>query len=453
MRRKRIPAVLLSAGLLMGCLSGCSSFSLGATPEDLYRLPQLPVEYTELNNCIKALIDDGAGYAAPTFGTNIQPVQVTDLDGDGAEEAIAFLRRDGDEKPLKVCIFDRTESGYEQSAVIEGMGTAIYSVAYSDLNGDGWQELLIGWKVGSELQVLTVYGCAGGEPRELMSATYVRYAVADLDGDGRQELTVFRADEENDGTVDYYAWTSGGILERRSSTHLSMTMSELGEGQILCGTLQDGTPALFVSGVEEARRESPQMEITDVLLLNGETLSNLTVSDSTDRSTEIHRFLSLFPMDINEDGVTEIPVPVNTAKEHQSESFRVDWHACAPDGGSIPVLSTYHDLEDGWYLELPKGWAIKTVISKVKAARDTTVVTFAEPKQSGEDREFLRIYVFSGENREMLAARGDRFLLGRRAQLIYAAELLPSSGGTVLSADALREYFHLITGSWTAGTV
>ena len=155
-----------------------------------------------------------------------------------------------------------------------------------------------------------------------------------------------------------------------------------------------------------------------------------------------------------DDGVTEIPVPVNTAKEHQSESFRVDWHACTPDGGSVPVLSTYHDPEDGWYLELPKEWANQTVITKVKAARDTTLVSFAEPRQSGENREFLRIYVLSGENREMLAARGDRFLLGRRAQLIYAAELLPSAnGGDLLSADALRDCFHLIAGSWTSGAV
>ena len=82
--------------------SGCG-FSL--SPEDLYSLPQLPAEYTELNSCINAVIESGAEYAAPISGSNIQPVQLEDLNGDGEEEAVAFFRNSADERPLKIYIF------------------------------------------------------------------------------------------------------------------------------------------------------------------------------------------------------------------------------------------------------------------------------------------------------------------------------------------------------------
>ena len=37
------------------------------------------------------LLESGAEYAAPVSGSNIQPVQLEDLDGDGEEEALAFF--------------------------------------------------------------------------------------------------------------------------------------------------------------------------------------------------------------------------------------------------------------------------------------------------------------------------------------------------------------------------
>ena len=181
---KRFLAALLAALGLMGTLSGCS-LNLAAAPEDLYTLPQLPAEYAELNHSIRQLIEAGAEYAAPTAGTNLQPLQMVDLDGDGQEEAVAFLRRGSDERALKIYIYERTESGYAQSAVIEGSGTAIYSVDYRDLDGDGRQEILVSWKVGPEVQALSVFTLRLGTPRELMNSSYLRYAAADLDGPRR----------------------------------------------------------------------------------------------------------------------------------------------------------------------------------------------------------------------------------------------------------------------------
>ena len=123
MRRKR----RIMSGLLALCialsvlpLSACTAPKLTLDPEELYALPELPERYTALNKQLSAIQESGAEYAAPVSGSNIQPVQMVDLDGDGREEALAFFRQSDGEKPLKIYVFSDNGDSYAQTAVIEG---------------------------------------------------------------------------------------------------------------------------------------------------------------------------------------------------------------------------------------------------------------------------------------------------------------------------------------------
>ena len=97
----RWAGLVLTAVLTAVTLSGCGGLSmLSLSPQELYSLPALPAKYTELNSRINEILSGGAEYAAPTSGSNIQSVQMVDLDGDGREEALAFFRKADDDKPL-----------------------------------------------------------------------------------------------------------------------------------------------------------------------------------------------------------------------------------------------------------------------------------------------------------------------------------------------------------------
>ena len=448
---KKWMAALLALGMVLA-LAGCTMPKLTLDPEELYALPELPARYTTLNQQLNALQESGAEYAAPVSGSNIQPVQMVDLDGDGREEALAFFRQSDGEKPLKIYVFTDNGDSYAQTAVIEGSGLAVYSIAYSDMNGDGRMEIIVGWRVSMELQALAVYALEPDGARELMRTNYVKYAVADLNSDGTQEMTVFRADQDGVGAADCYVWKNG-TLALGSTIRVSMTMAELSQqGKVTVGTLRSGEPALFVTGVADGARA-----ITDVLLLRNSELSNSVLSLTTGVSRESSRFRSLYPMDINGDGITEIPrtVPLSPGEQETDVSQRVDWISYDAAGTASRVLSTYHAMEDGWYLQLPEGWAESILVGR-SASTDETSVTFYMESDAEDDQGYaalLRITALSGSNRERLAVRTGRFILGRNDGVIYVGELLKGNEewDHSVTEDEVRNAFSLIAKEWSAG--
>ena len=446
----RLAGLALAAGALMLLTSGCG---FAFSPEELYSLPALPAEYTELNNCVNEMIDSGAEYAAPVSGTNIQPVQMKDLDGDGQQEAVAFFRNSADEKPLKICIYTAEGETYRQTAVIEGSGTAIYSVEYSDLDNDGRQELIVGWRVSTDAQALTVYSLRTGRPEELMRTNYVKYAITDLDQDDLRELVVLRSDEVGSGLADYYCWEDG-TLSLRSYARISSTMAELSgqQGRVQKGTLSGGNPALFVTGVEDA-----SWAVTDILTVRDGELNNLLLSDATGVSGEIVAYSGLYPTDINGDGVTELPQPLSvsawTGREWSTYQW-VNWRSYDASGTESQVVSTYHNSEDGWYLRLPEQWRGRILVTR-SAGQDEVTVTFSilGEEADEEPQPFLKITTLTGSSREIKATRGGRIILRRQVERIFTAELLEANETWEygVTEDEVREAFSLITTEWMAG--
>ena len=69
------------------------------------------------------------------------------------------------------------------------------------------------------------------------------------------------------------------------------------------------------------------------------------------------------------------------------------------------------------------------------------------------DIPFLRIAAVTGSGRETRAVRGGRFTLGRKAETIYAAELLEANETWKygIREDDVRAAFSLIATEWAEG--
>lgn len=227
-----------------------------------------------------------------------------------------------------------------------------------------------------------------------------------------------------------------------------MTMAELSQqGRITVGVLRSSTPALFVTGVADSTRA-----ITDVLVLRGGELTNLVLSAMTGVSGESSRFCTLYPTDINGDGVTEVPrtVPLS-GDEESTASQRIDWISYDASGLAAKALSTYHAVEDGWYLRLPEGWAENIQAARTSGGEETAVTFYVEQDTTaGRTAAHHR-----AQRRGPGAAGGEdgRFILSRNGGVIYVGELLKGNEDWKYSVteDQVRSAFGLITREWSAG--
>ena len=166
-------AVLLLAALLF-CLSGCYSGNI----DQYFSLPMASEEYRQLQSLIDEELASGSEYAAPTHGSYRQSVQLSDVDGDGADEALAFFR-DAAKNP-RINIYDSENGEYRLVLSLSGEGSSIGRIDYADLTGDGRKELLVSWQISAGVSVLSVYSLAGWSGNALLSTDSTEFVTGDI---------------------------------------------------------------------------------------------------------------------------------------------------------------------------------------------------------------------------------------------------------------------------------
>ena len=444
MERRKFILVLLGSLLLTAVLcSGCAARSA----EELYALPKQSDVYYDLQKAIDQIMTPGASYAGPLTGSNQQSVQLADLDGDGQDEAIVFIRSGG-EKPLEAYIFDREGDQYVNTAVIEGDGSAFDSVEYVQLDDKPGLEILVGRQLSDQiLQSLGVYSYSDGRLVELMSTNYSEFKVVDLDGDDHKDVFVLRLETEERAVVAELYRYRDGVLERDQEASLSSGAKQI--KRILTGYVAQGVPAVFVASSYEE-----DTIVTDIFAFSGKTMQNITANAEAGFSAQTIRSYNVYASDIDEDGVIELPMPVAlpSATAGDATYWVIDWYNLAPEGGRKVKLTTYHNYARGWYLVLPEQWHDRLSVSQEKTVSDVLGHTFS--KWNGYDREpeeILTIYAFTGEDRLELAQADGRILLAEKGKIAYSAALGTCDWAQELTEEDLTAMFQFIYMDWNSG--
>jgi hypothetical protein len=449
---RRVRIALILAGMLC-LLAGC----LSQSGEDFYVLPQLPEDYLALQQTIKQVMDTlGAEYAAPTSGSNVQNIQLQDLDGDGAQEsAVAFFRVPGGEKPLKIYIFrqDPETEEYETAWIVEGDGSAIYSVAFEDLGGGEAKEMVVSWQISTGVQSLSAYFLqTGGDAVELMRSGYTKSAVVDLDRDNEKEIVLVQLDTAEDNSrAELYKYDDG-LMTLTSTAPLSVDLTDV-QG-VKVGCLTDQIPALFVS----SNFGEGGGRITDILAIRDGELANLTLDESSGMSVQTVRYYKDFQdvngLDINSDGILELPIPKPLAllEETGIQTYVLHWNQYDLQGEAQRVCTTYHCYDDGWYLITPESWQNQVTVARRSSVTvsERAVSFYYWPPGAEEPQEFLTIYRLTGSSRTSRATIDDRFLLLEGSNVVYAAKFQDTQWDCGLNGDELRERFNLIRVDWSS---
>jgi len=445
--RKKIKILIIllcmSASLF---LSGCI---LRISADDLYRLPQVSEDYLRLQGHINSVLSEGAEFSPPISGPNRQSVQLKDINGDGVDEVIAFFRFPG-EGTLKIYIFELVDGDYSVATIISGVGSAIESIRYVDMDGDGTAEIIVGWQLGDALKHMEIYSVKEFNAVPLQNAEYEGITVFDINGDGNDDVIVVRLP-----TVDasaaaqvFYMTPDAGLVT--ATVNLSQGIETI--SRVLRGSLVDGVPAVFIES--EGIFEQGSF-VTDVLAFqNGEFLNislreDSGVSDDTVRQRRIHS------ADINNDGNIKVPIPRRLRSFSETAYYAMDWYSFISDGSSRLALTTYHNPTDEWFLILPLDWRGRVTVRRNDVITGERTVIFSYiAGEDGPFEDFLKVFRLTGDAREERARLPGRYRLMSEGTAVFAFEMLvpPNSFGLSFDEDLIRENFRLIFSDWLAGT-
>ena len=441
--KKIVFFTLMIVAVLLLC--SCS----GANVDELYSLPEPQKEYLQLQKLIADEILGGSEYSAPTSGTQRQSIQLVDVDGDGMDEALAFMKNSS-QTPM-ILIYRYVDGQYELASTITGEGSAIGRVEYADLDGDGISEIIVSWKISADLLTMKSYTVHNWSSSILLSAPCKDFRISNFDSKGGSEVVVLNFDDEV-GTVQVFFSDKAGEVTQ-ASAHLSSSM--ISADRFRVSAIQGGKPAVFVEG--HYTEDETNWYITDVLVFDDGKLKNITL-DETTGSSVAKRTVEVYSVDINGDGALEVPFSETVFKQSKvtADYYVFDWICYDASGNSTLSASTYHCYNDGWYFVLPEEWRENLTVRREtgKTGERTVVISVVDP-DSHQVTDMLTIFSLMDENRRDRAAVADRFILLSNETTIYAARY--EAGGNPAISDSQKtdiiSRFHLIYSEWNTGAV
>ncbi|NCC66920.1 MAG: VCBS repeat-containing protein [Clostridia bacterium] len=443
-RNARVVAAMTAALTL---LSGCAGIG---SIDELYSLPQPQEEFLQLQELINEEIEAGCEYSAPTAGSQRQSIQLVDIDGNGMEEALAFLRTT--EETPKICVYRNVNGVYESACTITGEGTGIGRVEYADLNGDGFMELVVSWIMTSDLKLVKSYSLKDWTSAVMLLQSCTDFLVGDMNSDGRADVAVLNFEDESGNVSVFSADIAGEVTQSSASVSVSLTTAD----RFRISTIQNNTPAVFVEG-HYGSTETGVWYLTDVFVMSDGALKNITQDAQTLNSTA-KRPYAVYSYDINSDGALEIPSAEKTFAQNGviAQYYVFDWFGYDAQGVGTKVLSTYHCYNDGWYLVLPEQWREGFTVRRETDPTGERSVTISQLEENtGTVRDMLTVYTLTDENRAEKAELTGRFVLFSNDTAIYAAKFdnKPSTFITDEQKQEIIDGFHLIFSEWNTGAV
>lgn len=306
--------------------SGCS-FRLASSVDELITPVSPQGDDADVQNALSSYSNGGFTLKTPESGEYTTAFSFYDLDGDSQDESIVFYESAKSLGKTNMAIIKKNEEKWYVAYNLENENSDVYSLDFSDVNGDGVTELIVLWNYISDStsHVLSVYSQnIKGEYAltEISDALTVNnYIVVDIDEDGTQELMTFAINSGDtvSSTATLYSFDDNSrktLGTTKLDGHISGYESIISESK-------NGKVYIYADAVNT---NGTQM-LTEIILWSDYygTVISPYYSYSTGVTKNTSRSAMLCCCDINDDGLIEVPLDYDIGNITEGV-FAAEWN-------------------------------------------------------------------------------------------------------------------------------
>lgn len=387
--KRSLTAVAAFAAAVCLLFTSCSSDLLIRPADSLLSPPLYYEEYADLVEAFNKNVEGETSFCHPQKGDYRSAITVEDVDSDGYEEAIIFYKDSRDSTVTRMHCFDFVDGRWVSDGDFNGYGNGVESIKITDMDGDGYDELMVVWAISgvSSGSIMSLYRGQRnvGEYKEISNEMCSLSEIVDVDGDGKKELF-------------FIAQSSASGVNQRTAKVLRLsgdTVSLMGEAKI------DPNISSYTSvKTEKTSDEEPMRIYVDALKGEQQMITELIFWDSkkselcaplldaeTMSNTATLRYEPIPCSDINNDGAIDIPVQSkifgkgdNALTIDTENIYLTEWKNYSSSGltGAANTLVNY---SDGYMIHLDES-ELNTVGIRNYRSQNCWVVY--ETNQNGE---------------------------------------------------------------------
>lgn len=354
--KRRMFSVLICVLMALLLFTSCDNRTFVRSVDALLTPPLYYSEYEGLVTAFNNEVGKNVVLCNPTDGEYLSAITVSDLDDDGAEEALIFYRESSDSDNVNFSIFKNNNDVWKSCGEYTGYGNEVYSLTLDDMDGDGTREIMVVWYYQgiSNANVFSLYRTEASTVKysELTKEPCDVAGAVDMDDDGKSEILYVST--VNNGKV---ITRTANLLKFKGGEPVNVGSASLDPnvGRYI-NFKREKYNAHYPMKVYMDAIKNNNMMITEVVYWDSKqnVLLAPLYDEATGSNTATLRYEQIESADINNDGMIEIPVQVIALQEGAETgdvTYLTDWVYFV---GSTPILDdvTYVNLSAGYYIAL-----------------------------------------------------------------------------------------------------
>lgn len=374
---------------LIFSLSGCIS-SAGTENSNFLSPPKPSGDMLEIKETLEESVQGKISLKYPTAGEYRSAYILADIMKSGKENfALAFYSMIDSENvsSMHLNLMKKADDDWVSISDVSVAAVGVEKVVIDDLNGDGTNEIAVGWNVfGGVDKSLMVYGLKGVALVPLAQESYTDFLCCDMEEKGYSSLFVLTHNlSEGLATAKLFSFEDSSVknvgsclLDGQVTTFYTPVFSKL----------TNNHPAVFI---DSAKGTGTQTEV--VYFENGGLKrADFVIDESGTLST--YRNMAVLSTDINDDGIYDIPLGDSSIafrpKEYsKTAATTIKWCSYNTTGFVTSIFAVMN-YTDGYYLEIPVRWLGKVTIDALTESR-TYTVSIWDTEKSNKMGEILKI--------------------------------------------------------------